>query len=576
MTRRTPDHRINRRQFLGTTAAAAAVAAVGPGALSAKAQEASPAAGEITSVVNPDINVAGNLLKAPEPEAKRGGTIRIGGFVEPALYDLDQSPSIANLYPQSPMFDNLIRFNPLDGGQTIIPDLAESWEISDDGLTYTFHLREGVTWHDGTPLTAADVVATFDRRRNPPEGVVSIRQTLYTAVTAIEAVDDLTVTFKLSDPQAFFLEALATGWSVVLQKASLDANDGNLARVPDFPGTGPYMFGEITPGISWSVNRNENYWNPELPYLDQIVRIAIPDANDRGSAVLTGDIDFADHVSIGVFNEALNRPDEIGAQMNPATWAFTVTFNVTKPPFDDARVRRALHLAIDRRALAEAYAQTDNIQVGTRWCHPSSPLATPEEVILQLPGYRADKEEDIAEAQRLLAEAGYEGGNGMPEIIFLLRGTTGAGVEVYGPAFQALMQQSLGIACTLQPVDGAVYFDVVQGGDFNMTSGVPAGAINDPSDYWGQWYKTGGGQNYGSYSNPEFDDLLTRINREMNLDARRQLVRQAEDILDQECPMWFHGWGNIGRLWRLDVKGIDQAVRGTYLSFRYDTLWLDR
>ncbi|HEY8447905.1 MAG TPA: ABC transporter substrate-binding protein [Thermomicrobiales bacterium] len=554
--------RFSRRKFIGTAGAAGLALATSTVArpTSARARQATPE--------------PSGLIQAPEPNPKRGGTIKIGGFADPTHFDLDQSPSIANLYPQAPMYDNLIRFNPLDGGQTIIPDLAERWEISEDGLNYTFYLRSGVTFHDGEPLTADDVVATFERRRNPPEGVVSIRQSLYTAITAVEAVDPQTVRFVLSEPQAFFLEALATGWSVVLSKKSLDDNNGDLRRVVDYPGTGPYRFKEYTPGVRWVVERNPNYWNPNVPYLDAIERITIPAAKDRGTAVLTGDLDFADHVSVDVYQEALNRPDEIGAVMNPATWAFTVTFNVTRPPFNDPRVRRAVHLAVSRQQLAAAYAQTDDIRMGTRWCHPSSPLATPEEEVLKLPGYREEKDEDIAEAKRLMEAAGYP--DGLTDVVLLLRGTTGPGVEIYGPAFQDLLRRSIGITCELRPVDGAVYFDVVRGGEFHMTSGVPAGAINDPSDYWGQWFMTGAAQNYGGYSNPEFDDLLMRIGREMDENARRDLVRQAEDLLDQDCPMFFHGWGNIPRIWRKDVMGIDQNVLGTYMCFKYDTLWLDR
>jgi ABC-type transport system substrate-binding protein len=544
------------------TAGAAALLAVGAPRARVAAQEATPVMGEEF------------VLTAPDPNPTRGGVLKIAGLGDQAHYDIDQSPSISNLYPQSPIYDNLIRFNPLDGGETIIPDLAHTWEVSDDGLTYTFYLREGVVWHDGTPFTADDVIATFDRRRNPPEGVVSIRQGLYDAVTSIEAADPLTVTFNLAEPRPFFLEALATGWSVVLQKATLDANNGDLRTVQNPPGTGPYRFVEQTPGVAWIVERNPDYWNPELPYVDRIERIQIPVQKDRGTAVLTGDVDFADHTSVDVYQEALNRPDEVGAIMNPATWAFTVTFNATKPPFDDARVRRAVHLAISRQQLAQAYAQVDQIQTNTRWCHPSSPLATPPEEIEQLPGYREAKDEDLAEAQRLMEEAGY--GDGVTDIVFLLRGTTGPSVEIYGPAVQDFLNRTLNIQSTINPVDGTVYFDIVRAGDFNVTAGVPAGAINDPADYWTQWFKTDGAQNYGGYSNPEFDELLAQISRETDINARRELVRQAEDLLDQECPMFFHGWANLARIWRSDLHGIDQSVLGTYMAFRYDTLWLDR
>src|SRR5438874_5682409 len=112
---------------------------------------------------------AGGMVKAPEPNPKRGGTIKVAGFGDPAHFDLDQSPTIVNLWPQSPMYDNLIRFNPIDGGRTIIPDLAEKWDVAPDGSSYTFTLRKRVKFHDGSDFTAQDVIATHQRRQNTPE-----------------------------------------------------------------------------------------------------------------------------------------------------------------------------------------------------------------------------------------------------------------------------------------------------------------------------------------------------------------------------------------------------------------------
>jgi peptide/nickel transport system substrate-binding protein len=245
------------------------------------------------------------MVKAPEPNPKRGGTIKIAGFGDPAHFDLDQSPTIVNLWPQSPMYDNLVRFNPIDGGRTIIPDLAEKWEVAPDGSSYTFNLRKGVKFHDGFELTAQDVIATYQRRQNPPEGVVSIRQELYRAVKSIEAPDPYTVTFVMSEPRGYFLEALATGWSVILSKKTLDDNKGDLRRIPNYAGTGPYKFGAFTPRDKWVVEKNPDYWNKDLPYVDRIERISIQEAKDRGTAVLTGQVDFADAVSVDTYREAL-------------------------------------------------------------------------------------------------------------------------------------------------------------------------------------------------------------------------------------------------------------------------------
>lgn len=543
-----------------------------PAATTAPAQQAP--AQKPAEAVKPAAAPSAGLVKAPEPNPKRGGTIKIAGFGDPAHFDLDQSPTIVNLYPQAPMYDNLIRFNPIDGGRTIVPDLAERWEAAPDGSAYTFHLRKGVKFHDGSELTAEDVIATYSRRQSPPEGVVSIRQELFRAVKSMEAPDPYTVKFVMSEPRGYFLEALATGWSVILSKKTLEANKGDLRRVADYPGTGPYKFAEFTPRGKWAVQRNPDYWNKEVPYVDRIERISMQEAKDRGTAVLAGQVDFADAVSVDTYREALQRPNEVEATMVPVTWAITVTFNTQRPPFNDPRVRRAVHLAVSRQDLAKVFELADDINVGTRWIHPSSPLASNKDESLKLPGYRADKEADRAEAKKLMAAAGYE--NGFKDLIFLQRGLTGPGIEIYAPAFQDMLKRFLGLESQIKPIETSVYWDQVRAGEYHMTWGAPAGAINDPSDYWGQWFKTNGPQNYAKYSNPKFDDLLAKIDRELDQEKRKSLAREAEDLLDQEAPMFMHGWDNVPRIWRKYVKGVDMNVVGSYICLRYDTLWMDK
>ena len=574
---------LDRRRFVQVFGASFATALLAACSGAAPQTPAAPAATAPGSAARPGAAAttapaaapASDMLAAPEAGAKKGGVFTIAGPGDPAHFDLDQSPSLVNLWPQSPMYDNLIRFNPLDGGQTIIPDLATNWDVSPDGLTYTFHLRQGVKFHDGTPFTAEDVIATYERRRNPPNGVVSIRQELFKPIQKMEAPDPYTVKFILSAPRGYFLEALATGWSVIFSKKSLEQNNGDLRRVPDSPGTGAYRYASYNAGEKWVLERNPDYWNPNVPYVDRMERLVVPDQKDQGTAVVAGRADFADNPSIDTHLEAQKRPNELGTVLHRATWAWTVTFNAQKPPFNDARVRRAVHLAINRQQLSEIYRLAGQVDMGTRWVQPGSPLAARPDDVLKLPGWRAAKDADVAEAKKLMAAAGFP--NGIKDLVILNRGTSGAGLEVWAPAFQDMLKQTLQIETQIKPVETSVYWDSVRGGDFHMTILQPAGAINDPSDYWAQWFKTSGPQNYGNWSNPTFDDLLSKIDAELDPEKRRGLVAQAEDLLDQECPMFMHGWMSIPRIWRTAVKGVDeQHIQGSYLVVRYDTIWLDR
>ena len=152
-------------------------------------------------------------LAAPEPNPKHGGVLRMGIPLRPPHFDVHQSGTIFNLGSQGCMFDNLIRRDPRNGGKTIIPDLAHSWEIAKDGKTYTFHLRQGVHFHDGAELTSEDVKATFDRIIKPPQGISIPRSILFKSVSEIAAPDKYTVQFKLAEPRPvnFIMSAIASG-----------------------------------------------------------------------------------------------------------------------------------------------------------------------------------------------------------------------------------------------------------------------------------------------------------------------------------------------------------------------------
>ena len=182
-------------------------------------------------------------LKAPEPNAKSGGVLRHGMPLRAPHFDIHQAGTIFVLGAMACMFDNLIRRDPNDGAKTIIPDLAHSWEIAPDGQTYTFHLRQGVQFHDGAELTSEDVKATYDRISKPPTGISIPRSVLFKAVSEINTRDKYTVEFKLSEPRpiSFMMSAFASGWNVIVRKKTLEDNNYNLRKLVTYPGTGAAM-----------------------------------------------------------------------------------------------------------------------------------------------------------------------------------------------------------------------------------------------------------------------------------------------------------------------------------------------
>src|SRR5262245_53225791 len=164
------------------------------------------------------------MLKPAEPNAKRGGVLRVCVLSRQPHFDVHQSGTFANISTQACMFDNLIRRDPRDSGKSISPDLAHSWDITPDGTSYTFFLRQGVQFHDGAELTAEDVKATFDRIAKPPSGIAIPRSSLFRAVEEIRTRDKYTVEFKLAEarPVNFVMSAIASGWNVIIRKKVLE------------------------------------------------------------------------------------------------------------------------------------------------------------------------------------------------------------------------------------------------------------------------------------------------------------------------------------------------------------------
>ena len=518
------------------------------------------------------------LLAAPESNPQYGGVLRFGFVIKPAHFDVHQSGTALNNNTQGPMYDNLLRFHPLSASREVIPDLAHSWDVSEDGMTYTFYLREGVKFHDGADLTSEDVKATFDRIISPPDGVVIPRESVFkaAAVSEIRAVDPLTVEFVLSEarPQAFVLNAIASGWNIIVRKQTLEENDYNLKRVKDYPGTGPFMFEDFSDQEFLKLEKNPNYWNPDLPYLDGIhllhLNAWVP---EMGAALLAGRVDYARAIEPGSFKKAIEHP-EIETAQYPQHVIFAMWMNNSKSPMDDARVRRAMHLVLDREAIKQATKDTFPAAFGAGFTYRFSPHATPEEELMQRPAYRYPKDEDITEAQRLLAEAGYPNGEGIGELDFLVRQI--AHLDLQAAAIQEMLRAHLNIKANIRSIHISQWFEDAEKGNFDITLSAVVLAIRDPSDYYRAWYGKDGPQNYSLWENDEFEAMLDKIDRELDPDKRLQLIREAELLMEREVPLAPVAWEEITDGWWNYVKGIDPRHNvGIYDVIRWDTAWLD-
>jgi peptide/nickel transport system substrate-binding protein len=513
-------------------------------------------------------------LAAPEPNPKRGGTLRYGITMRMPHFDMHQSGTINNLGSQGCMYDNLIRRDPRDSGKTIIPDLAHSWEISEDGKTYTFFLRKGVEFHDGAELTSADVKATFDRISKPPQGISIPRSVLFRAVDEITAPDKYTVQFKLKEPRSssFMMAAIASGWNCILRKQTLEDNGYNLRKVLNIPGTGPFRSVKYVENETRIVERNPNYWNKGLPYVDGVQFYSlIPFSPELGSAVLSNRVDYARIVDPVTARKAKSTPGMSTTAFNQSviqgTWV-----NSKKKPFDDPRVRRALHLAFDRPVLVDVVKDVAPMQVGG-FLYPFSDFATPKVELAKRVGYQEDPTASLKEARALLAAAGH--GNGIKGLDFLVRDVPT--FKLWAQAIQAMLQEGLKVECNLRTVVESVWFDDTANGHFDLAVGAIVSTLLDPSDYFNAWYRTGGPQNYSFWHNEKFDALVPEIDREVDPAKRLALVRQAEAIMEQDPPVLPVSWEQINDVWWNYVRGHNPYdYFGIYDVVRLDTFWLDK
>ena len=545
---------VNRRAFLKRAGA------VGAGAVVA------------SRIHRPGAAAAQDATVRPDPAAKRGGTLRYAVHNAPAHFDVHQSGTVANIGPQSPMYDTLLRRSPKDG-QTIIPDLAWKWEISPDGKKYTFHLRKGVKFHDGADFTAEDVKATYDRIAHPPKGVVIPRTPLFSTVGDIVVVDPHKIEFRLTEarPKAFMLGAFASGWNIIVRKKTLEDNQGNLRQVMNYPGTGPFRHVSRKDKEIWIQERNPDYWNKGLPLVDKLeIYHMMPFSPELGSSFLSGKVDYARLLDPVSWRKAREMQGVTAAAFNQSVIQAFWTNTVKNKALADPRVRRAIHLAMDRPTLVEVVKDTAPMQVGG-FVYPFHEMSTPRAELEKKLGYQKDIKPAVQEARRLMKEAGY--GNGIKNLDFVVRDV--ATFKLWAVAIQAMLKEHLNIETNLRVVQVSVWFDEAQAGNFDLAISAIVSTLMDPSDIFSAWYGKDGPQNYSRWTNPAFHDIASQVERELDENRRKALVRKAEDILEQDPPLIPVAYEQIYDAWSNKVHGQNPSTYfGIYDVVRWDQVWL--
>src|SRR5215831_12379469 len=311
---------------------------------------------------------------------KHGGVLKFAVGAEPPNYDCHAQTSFAFIHPVAPHYSTLLKFDTAKY-PAIKGDLAESWTVARDGLTYTFKLKKGVKFHDGSTFSSEDIKATYERLRNPPPGVISIRQASYADIASIETPDPLTVVFKLKKTNASMLTNFASPWDCVYSAAKLKQD-------PKFPernimGTGPFTFVEHVAGSHWTGRRFDGYFEKGKPYLNGYMAIFIAGA-PMVNALAAGEVlaEFRGHSPADRDRLVKALGPKAVVEESPWVCSLVVTFNTKKKPFDDPRVRRALSLGIDRWGGAQALSRVALVRHVGGILRPGYDLAANEKALL--------------------------------------------------------------------------------------------------------------------------------------------------------------------------------------------------
>jgi peptide/nickel transport system substrate-binding protein len=481
-------YKVNRRAVLRTAGAGAAVAGVG---MLPRGLVGAQGTGE----------QAGDLIIGKAQEAV--------GF-DPALVTATSSHQV-----MAPVYDQLVAF---DADYQPVPSLAESWENPDD-TTFVFKLRSGVVFHDGTPLTAADVKVSFERIMDP--ATASPWASQFEPVESIEATDDQTVTFTLKQPFGPMLATLTLPYASIVPRSAVE---GGVDLQQTMVGTGPFALQEYTQDVETVMAANPDYWEEGAPELATLTYRILPDEAARLAAIRTGEIgltSLADPAAVSL----ASREESVQVVTQETTDYYLLGFNTQVAPFDNLQVRQALSLAIDRAAVLEAVFFGEGFVSG-----PIVPTlgdwATPVE---ELPLYQLDRERATA----LLAEAGLADG-------FEFSIT----VSPFYPEFvniALVLQQQLaevGITVTLDQVEWGTFIDRWSNRDFQSFVSFN-GSGNDPDRAIYPAFHTGGSVNAFQFSDPAIDALLEEGRSTVDAAARREIYQQADKAIAEAAPAIF-------------------------------------
>jgi peptide/nickel transport system substrate-binding protein len=514
--------------------------------------------------------LAASFTTEPTLAQKQGGILRVHALDSPPSLSMHEEVDAVPARATMGVFNNLVMFDQhvkQNSTQSVVPDLATSWSWSEDGTQLTFPLRQGVKWHDGRPFTANDVKCSWDRLTGKSSEKLRLnpRKSWYHNLEEVTTNGDYEVTFHLQRPQPAFVALLASAFSAVYP---CHVPPAEMRQHPI--GTGPFKFVEFKPNEGIRVTRNLDYWKPGRPYLDGIEFTIIRDVSTANLAFVAGKLDWI-ATTLPLLKDVRSREPGAICEVMPGGISRNLIVNRDAPPFDNADMRRAMALSLDRKAFIDILSDGQGDIGGVMQPLPEGLWGMPPEVLRTLPGYDPEVQKNRAEAREIMRKLGYG-----PDKRLALKVSTRNIPPFRDPAVILIDQlKEVFIDGELEMVETALWYPKMYRKDYKIGLNLTGGG-GDPDQQFYENYACGAPRNYSGYCNPELEKLFDRQSMEDDEGKRKQLVWEIERRLAEDGARPIIFYNRFAYCWQPQVKGWTMMVNSIINNWRMEDVWLDQ
>ena len=505
---------------------------------------------------------------------KSGGVLKIYHRGTPPSGSIHEEATHSTSSPYMGVFNNLVMYDNAiakESLDTIVPDLAKDWSWNGDKTQLTFNLREGVTWHDGKPFTAKDVKCTWDLilgngkaklRKNP-------RKSWYKNLEKITVDGDYKATFHLRRVQPAFIGLLAGGYSPVYP---CHVSPKKMRTAPI--GTGPFKFVALKQNESVKFTKNENYWKKGQPYLDGIDWTIIKSRSTRVLAFIAGkfDMTYNTDIQVPMLKDVQTQAPDAICQMVATNVSANLIVNRDAPPFDNADIRKAMVLTIDRQAFVDILGQGQTYVAGSMLPPPNGGWGWTPEYRATVAGYNPDVAANREQARKIMTGLGYG-----PDNTLKIKVATRNIATYRDPAVILIDHlKEIYVDATLDTVETSNWHAKVARKDYQVGLNLTGMGVDDPDVNFFENYSCGSQRNYTGYCDKEMDALFEKQSMMADQDERRKLVWEIDTRLQEDAarPIIFHN--KAGTCFHPYVKGFVTHVNSVYNNWRMEDVWLDK